>query len=97
MILKRLKPVFQNIKVKIDNTKVNAKRIKNILPQENKTELMIHEFELVRDNFKAMFREQRKIKQKIDKIENLKGEKVFDEVHQSFVREICENMKKYQK
>ena len=42
MILKRLKPVFETLKVKIDKSKAHSKRIKNILPQENKTELMIH-------------------------------------------------------
>jgi hypothetical protein len=43
-----------------------------------------------------MFHQQKKIKQKIVKIEQLKGGKVFEEVHQSFVREVYENMHKYQ-
>ena len=43
-----------------------------------------------------MFGQQRKIKQKIDKIEQLKGGKVFEEVHKSFLREVYENVDKYQ-
>lgn len=41
-LMKRLKPVFHDLKNKIDQTKAYSKLIKNILPQSNKTELMIH-------------------------------------------------------
>lgn len=33
----------------------------------------MHEFELVKDNFKSVYTMQRKIKEKIRKIEELKG------------------------
>ena len=41
-VIKKLKPVFENLKIKIDGVKAHNKHIKNILPQSNKTELMIH-------------------------------------------------------
>lgn len=41
-IIKKLRPVFENLKNKIDQTKAHTRQIKSILPQSNKTELMIH-------------------------------------------------------
>ena len=81
----KLKPIFETLKTKIDMAKVDHRYIKNILPQQNKTELMIHEFELVRDNFRQFYATQQKIKQKIEKIEDMKGNKVNEEVHYAFM------------
>lgn len=62
LLLRKLKPIFDDLKKKIDSTKAKNREIKTILPQENKTELMIHEFELVKDSFKEFYKKQRKIK-----------------------------------
>ena len=48
---------------------------------------MIHEFELVKDNFKEIYNKQNKIKQKITKIESLKGDQM-KKVRQSFINEV---------
>jgi len=62
---RRLKPLFNELKRKIDNTKAETHRIRAILPEENKTELMIHEFEVLKDNFKAFYNKQKRTKNKI--------------------------------
>lgn len=57
---------------------------------------MIHEFELVKDNFKEIYNKQHKIKQKISKIENLKGDQM-KQVRQSFLNEVFSIISKIQK
>ena len=49
---------------------------------------MIHEFELVKDNFKESYNLQKKLKSKIEKIEELKGKKVNEEVNKRFMTEV---------
>ena len=71
-------------------TKADNRYIKAILPQQNKTELMIHEFELVRDNFRQFYATQQKIKLKIEKIEDMKGKTVNEEVHSTFMNMVKE-------
>jgi hypothetical protein len=96
LVLKRLKPVFEDLKRKIDMTKAHNRWIRSILPQENKTELMIHEFELVKDTFKEVYNKQQKIRQKIGKIEQLKGRKINDEVRKSFMSEVGSLIHRYE-
>ncbi len=66
---RKLKPLFNELKRKIDSTKAESHRIRAILPEENKTELMIHEFEVLKDNFKEVFHKQKRIKSRIVQIE----------------------------
>lgn len=69
LILKSLRPIFENLKEKIDNTKTYHKKIKSILPTNNNSEEMIRQFEIIKDNFREFYIRQRRIKDKIEKME----------------------------
>ena len=69
LIYKSMRPIFENLKQKIDKTKTYHKKIKSILPTDNNSEEMIRQFEIIKDNFREFYIRQRKIKDKIEKIE----------------------------
>lgn len=69
LVTRRLKPLFNRLKEKIDAIKSDSRTIKATLLEENKTENMIHEFEVLKDNFKQVYAKQKQVKRKIESIE----------------------------
>lgn len=69
LVTRKLKPLFNRLKKNIDEVKSESRTIKATLPEENKTENMIHEFEVLKDNFKQVYAKQKQVKRKIESIE----------------------------
>lgn len=68
----------------MDVAKAHHKRIKAIVPNETITEEMIKSFELLKDNFKEIYSMQKKVKRKIEQMEERKDFR-YSEMRKSFI------------
>lgn len=68
LVSRKLKPHFVNLKQKIDVAKSHYKHVKSIIPTETITEEMIKSFELLKDNFKEIYKMQYRVKRKIEQM-----------------------------
>lgn len=84
LIGRKLRPTFVEMKRRMDVAKAHHKRIKAIVPTETITEEMIKSFELLKDNFKEIYSMQRKVKRKIEQMEE-REDFCYSEMRKSFI------------